>query len=68
MYECCSQPLLTPGNADDLASKVEWAWAHREEMVAMDRAAHTEYEAKYTAERNYEMLMEVYQRVLGARG
>lgn len=48
MYECCSQALLTPGDADDLAGKVEEAWAHPEEMAAMGRAARAEYEAKYT--------------------
>ena len=37
-------------------------------MAAMGHAARAEYEAKYTAERNYQMLMEIYQRVLGARG
>jgi len=57
-----------PGEPVDLAAKVEWAWAHPEEMAAMGRAARAEYEAKYTAERNYQMLMEIYQRVLGARG
>lgn len=54
----------TPGNADDLAAKVEWAWAHAEEMVAMGRAARAEYEAKYTAERNYGLLMQIYQRAI----
>ena len=58
---------FTPGNADDLAAKVEWAWAHPEEMAAMGRAARAEYEAKYTAERNYTMLMEIYERVIHAR-
>jgi len=55
---------FTPGDADDLAAKVEWAWTHPEEMQAMGRAARAEYEAKYTAERNYDMLMGIYQRVL----
>jgi glycosyltransferase involved in cell wall biosynthesis len=55
---------FTPGDADDLAAKVEWAWTHPEEMQAMGRAARAEYEAKYTAERNYDMLMGVYQKVL----
>jgi hypothetical protein len=36
-------------------------------MAAMGRAARAEYEAKYTAEGNYEMLTEIYQRVLGNR-
>jgi len=58
---------FTPGDPEELAAKVEWAWAHPEEMAAMGRAARAEYEAKYTAERNYPMLMEIYQRVLGAR-
>ncbi len=52
---------FTPGDAADLAAKVEWAWSHPREMEAMGRAARAEYEAKYTAERNYEMLMEIYQ-------
>ena len=59
---------FTPGNADDLAAKVDWAWTHPKEMEAMGRAARAEYETKYTAERNYLMLMEIYQKVLGARG
>jgi len=56
---------FTPGDPEDLARKVEWAWTHPEEMAAMGRAARTEYEAKYTADRNYQMLMEIYQKVLG---
>lgn len=51
---------------------MEWAWAHTEEMAAIGRAARTEYEAKYTAkytaERNYTLLMEVYQRALASHG
>jgi glycosyltransferase involved in cell wall biosynthesis len=55
---------FTPGNAGDLAAKVEWAWAHPVEMAAMGRAARAEYEAKYTPERNYAMLMGIYERTL----
>jgi glycosyltransferase involved in cell wall biosynthesis len=59
---------FTPGDADDLAKKVEWAWAHPKEMRDMGRNAHKEYETKYTAERNYKLLLEVYQQVMpGAR-
>jgi glycosyltransferase involved in cell wall biosynthesis len=59
---------FTPGNASDLAAKVEWAWTHPGEMAVMGRAARAEYEAKYTAERNYQMLMEIYQKALAAKG
>jgi glycosyltransferase involved in cell wall biosynthesis len=57
---------FAPGDPEDLAQKVHWAWAHTEEMAAMGRAARAEYEAKYTADRNYEMLMEIYERVIQA--
>jgi glycosyltransferase involved in cell wall biosynthesis len=56
---------FTPGDADDLAAKVEWAWTHPREMAEMGREARREYEATYTAERNYEMLMGIYKRALG---
>jgi glycosyltransferase involved in cell wall biosynthesis len=58
---------FSSGDTDDLAAKVEWAWAHPEEMAAMGCAARAEYEVKYTAERNYQMLMEIYRRVIAAR-
>jgi len=52
---------FNPGDAMDLAAKVEWAWTHPKEMEEMGRAARGEYEAKYTAERNYEALMRIYE-------
>lgn len=54
--------LFEPGNPEDLAAKVEWAWLHPKEMAAMGQEARREYEQKYTAERNYEMLMAIYER------
>jgi glycosyltransferase involved in cell wall biosynthesis len=59
---------FTPSDPQDLAAKVEWAWTHPAEMEAMGRTARADYEGKYTAERNYPMLMEIYNQVLGARG
>lgn len=59
---------FTPGDPNDLAAKIEWAWTHPDEMAAMGRAARAEYEAKYTAERNYQMLMRIYEKVLVAKG
>jgi glycosyltransferase involved in cell wall biosynthesis len=53
---------FTPSDSRDLASKVEWAWTHPEELHAMGIAARAEYESKYTAEKNYPQLMEIYQR------
>ncbi len=56
-----------PGDAEDLAAKVEWAWTHPKEMEVMGLEARAEYEAKYTAARNYQMLMEIYQRAITAQ-
>ncbi len=53
-----------PGDPQDLAAKVDWAWSHPEELRQMGKAARAEYEAKYTAEKNYDMLMGIYRRVI----
>jgi len=54
------------GDAEDLARKVQWAWEHPEEMDAMGRAARQEFEKKYTAARNIEMLGEIYEFAMAA--
>ncbi|MGO9087456.1 MAG: glycosyltransferase [Terriglobales bacterium] len=59
---------FTPGDPDDLAAKVEWAWNHPERMRAMGQEARSEYEAKYTADKNYEQLMNIYRHTLAKRG
>jgi glycosyltransferase involved in cell wall biosynthesis len=49
------------GDVKDLASQVEWVLAHTRQLAAMRREARAEFEAKYTADRNYRMLMEIYE-------
>jgi glycosyltransferase involved in cell wall biosynthesis len=56
--------LFDPGNPDDLASKVVWLWNHPEECAKMGRNARREYKEKYTPERNYQVLMDVYTQVI----
>jgi glycosyltransferase involved in cell wall biosynthesis len=53
-----------PGDPEDLVAKVEWALSHPEELAAMRKESRAEYEAKYTAERNYQMLMDIYEKAL----
>ncbi len=55
---------FTPGDAKDLASKVEHAWTHTEILDAMRKQARQTYETTYTAARNYEMLLETYERAI----
>jgi glycosyltransferase involved in cell wall biosynthesis len=61
VHDAITGLLFTPGDANDLASKLAWATAHPDEMMRMGRAARAEYEAKYTPERNYQMLMDIYE-------
>lgn len=49
-----------PGDADALAARVAWAWNHPDEMRRMGSEARSEFEAKYTAEKNHPLLMEIY--------
>jgi glycosyltransferase involved in cell wall biosynthesis len=56
---------FTPGDAMDLASKAEHAWAHPAELESMSNEARRSYETTYTAARNYEMLLETYERAIG---
>jgi len=60
--------LFTPGNATELADAVNWLLAHPDEAAAMRQAARAEYEAKYTAESNYQRLMAIYERAIEANG
>lgn len=51
-----------PGNASDLAAKVQWALEHPEEIKRMGMAARKVYEDRYTAGKNHQMLMQIYQQ------
>ena len=53
-----------PGNPEDLAKKVLWMYAHPDECERMGKNARNEYEQKYTPEKNYKMLMDIYQKTI----
>jgi glycosyltransferase involved in cell wall biosynthesis len=53
-----------PGDPEDLAAQVGWFLSHPEEHARMRREARAEFEAKYTAEKNHQMLMEIYESAL----
>lgn len=54
---------FTAGNATELAAKVQWSWSHPEETRAMGKQARQTYLSRYTADQNYPLLMEIYQRI-----
>lgn len=49
-----------PGDATDLAAKVETLLLDPKRCLQMRQEARAEYEAKYTAAKNYSRLMEIY--------
>ena len=53
-----------PGNSKDLAEKVLWMNNHSDECRQMGKNARKEYEEKYTPEKNYEMLMDIYKKTI----
>ncbi len=55
---------FSPGDPEDLARSVEWAWSHPHELYEMGRAARSEYEDKYTEGRSYKRTMEIYGRAV----
>lgn len=52
------------GNANDLATKAQWLINNPERTRQMGQNARNEYLAKYTPEKNYEMLMNIYQQAI----
>jgi glycosyltransferase involved in cell wall biosynthesis len=56
--------LFSPGDSEGLTSQVEWASSHPAELRRMREGARAEFVAKYTAERNYQMLMKIYETTI----
>ncbi|HEX3376644.1 MAG TPA: glycosyltransferase family 4 protein [Candidatus Acidoferrales bacterium] len=54
------------GDAQDLARTVQWAWNHPAQLVKMGHAARGKYEAAYTPDQNYGLLMGIYEKALAA--
>ncbi|RAM51556.1 MAG: glycosyltransferase family 1 protein [Hapalosiphonaceae cyanobacterium JJU2] len=52
-----------PGDANDLITQVEWILANPAKLADMRQEARAEFEAKYTAEKNYQKLMEIYTKM-----
>jgi len=53
--------LFTPGCAEELADRVRWAIENPSAMKRMGQNARAVFEERYTPERNYKGLMEIYQ-------
>jgi glycosyltransferase involved in cell wall biosynthesis len=56
--------LFRAGDAEELAYQVDWAWNHPNDLEHMRHECRREFELQYSAERNYQLLMAIYNRVL----
>ncbi len=52
--------LFDPCDSDQLRYKVNWAFSHQNQIRQMGQKARRTYEQKYTPEKNYEDLIEIY--------
>lgn len=55
---------FTAGDASDLADKVKWAWACPEALAEMGHAGRQEFERRYSAETNYKLLLQIYEKTI----
>ena len=58
--------LFEAGNSQDLASKSRWMFQHDQECALMGGRARREYERRYNAKKNYELLIEIYNKAIYA--
>lgn len=57
-----------PGDPEDLAAQIQWASSHPWEVTQMSHEARSEYLSKYTPERNYQLLIKLYETAMATRG
>ena len=56
--------LFSPGNAEDLSNQIDWCLSNQSKLFEMRKEARNEFITKYTAEANYEILLDVYSQVI----
>jgi glycosyltransferase involved in cell wall biosynthesis len=53
-----------PGDSEDLAANLQWAFSHPAVLARMRTEARAEFEARYTAEKHYRGLIDIYERAM----
>lgn len=59
--------LFEPGNERDLAKIAEWMFGYPEVLELMGVNARQEYENKYSAQKNYQFLKNIYNHAIAAK-
>jgi len=55
---------FTSADPADLVRAMKWVYSNPEKVAAMRREARAEYEARFTSERNYHLLIETYEKAI----
>jgi len=56
--------LFEPRNPKDLASKIKMMLENKGNCIEMGKKARKEFEKKYTAEKNFKMLLNIYNKII----
>ncbi len=56
--------LFEPGDAYDLINKIHWLLEHEEDYRKFEQSAREEFEQKYSAQKSYQGLMNVYKQII----
>jgi len=59
--------LFDPGNSEDLLRLEQAAWGEDDLLARMGTAAHEEFEVRYSAEPNFQILTDIYQAAIERR-
>lgn len=59
--------LFEPGDPDDLVRTIHWAMAHQEDLLLIGQRGRALYENKFTAEKNYRHLLNIYLEAIKVR-
>lgn len=56
--------IFDPEHLEDLSEKINWLIEHEEARTEMGENARIEFETRYTAAKNYDILMEIYNQAI----
>lgn len=56
--------LFKPGDPQDLAAKIDFFLSNSVNVATMRQAARADFEARFTAQANYKMLLDIYEKAV----
>jgi len=60
--------LFNPGDSNDLIDKISWLTSNKETLSQLRQHARSEFIQKYTAEKNLQLIKQIYHQTMANRG